>query len=214
MALDFNDADNQKSGDLIPAGTLAKVNVIIRPGKAGDDGWLTNSNSSDAQYLDCEFTILAGPHAKRKLWQNMTVAGGKQDENGQSIAANITRSTLRAMLESARGVKPSDMSPAAQAARRINSYGDLNGLEFAIKIGIEKAKVGSGYDDKNKILDVVTPDRKDYAALMAGESVAGPSPTADIGAAAAAAKPAWAQGDAPASQQASPSPNTPAWAQA
>ena len=50
--LDFNNADTGGgSFELIPANTIAKVNMTIRPGGLGDGGWLTQSKSSDAQYL-------------------------------------------------------------------------------------------------------------------------------------------------------------------
>ena len=49
-----------------------------------DAGLLKSSHTSDAQMLDCEITVVAGPYARRKFWQNFTVAGGKRDEKGQS----------------------------------------------------------------------------------------------------------------------------------
>lgn len=47
-----------------------------------DAGLLKASQSSDAKMLDCEFTVVDGPHARRKFWQSFTVAGGKVDEKG------------------------------------------------------------------------------------------------------------------------------------
>ena len=47
--MDFNTADTQDSAfALIPANTLAKVCLTIRPGGAGPEGWLTQSRSSSA----------------------------------------------------------------------------------------------------------------------------------------------------------------------
>ena len=65
--------------------------------------------------LDCEFTVVEGPHAKRKFWQMFTVQGGKVDENGVSIGWNISKSTFRAMIDSALGLDPQDMSETAKA---------------------------------------------------------------------------------------------------
>jgi hypothetical protein len=67
MTYDFNDAESN-TGDLIPKGTVAPVILTIRPGGTGDGGWLTQSRNSPYQYLDCEFTVTAGPFAKRKFW--------------------------------------------------------------------------------------------------------------------------------------------------
>lgn len=202
--MDFNDADNQQYGELIPAGTVCPVIMTIRPGGSGPEGWLTQSKTSDAEYLNCEFTVTEGPYAKRKLWTNMTWSGGKVDDKGRSKGGEITRSTLRAMLESARNINPDDMSEKAMAARRVNSFGEFDGLEFVLKVGIEKGQ--SGYADKNKVLSIITPDKKEYSQGASG----GYQPAAQ---APPAAKPAWAQGAAPPPPPQNPKPVIPSWAQ-
>ncbi|MBQ9453183.1 MAG: hypothetical protein IJU65_07840 [Desulfovibrio sp.] len=200
MALDFNNAGNQQNYDLIPENTIAPLVMNIRPGGAGEGGWFKSSSSSDVQMLDCEFVIASGPYAGRKIWRNMTVSGGKVDEHGNSIGGNITRATLRAILESARNVKPQDMSETAMQARRINSWQDFCGLSFLAKIGIGKGK--NGYEDKNKIKVVITPDMKDYAHC-ATPSAAPAAP--------AQTQPAWGN-SAQTPPPATPSTPTPAWA--
>lgn len=162
---DFNDATPQISGDLIPAKTYAKVIAAIRPGKGTADMWITKS-ASEFEYLNMEFTVVSAPMAKRKIFQNAGV-GGVTD--GHEKAANITRSFIRAMLESARGIDPKDESEKAQKARRIQSWGDLVELEFAVEVGIEKGK--DGYDDKNKIQRVLLPGHAMYTKVMAGETI-------------------------------------------
>jgi len=166
QGMDFNDAGQQQVGDLIPANTIAKVVATIRPGSSGQGGWLTRSNTSDVEYLNCEFTILEGSFAKRKFWQNMTVSGGKLDERGQSKAWGITKATLRAMLDSAFGLDPDDDSPAARQKRMTQDWGAFNGLQFLAKVGIEKGK--DNYADKNKLLFVLTRKNKEYAEIMFG----------------------------------------------
>lgn len=108
MSLDFNDAEPQRSGDLIPDGSFAKIGMTIRKGGIdGDDeidrGLLKASQSSDAVMLDCEFTVLEGPLARRKFWQTFVVRGGKVDEQGVSIGWKISKGVFRAMMESAQG---------------------------------------------------------------------------------------------------------------
>ncbi len=155
---DYNTADTGGgSFDLVPANTVARVILTIRPGSEGEGGWLTQSKSSDAQYLNCEFTITKGEYAKRKFWGNLTVSGGKVNEEGQSLAGNITRATLRAILESARNIDPKDESAEAKRKRLVSGYGDFNEMEFVAKIGIEPAR--DQYQAKNKLLSVVTPDK-------------------------------------------------------
>ncbi len=199
---DYNTADvGGGSFDLIPANTIARVILTIRPGGEGEGGWLTQSNSSDAQYLNCEFTVVEGEYAKRKFWGNFTVSGGKVDEEGRSKAGNITRATLRAILESARGIQPNDESDEAKRKRLVNGYGDFNDLEFVAKIGIEPAR--DQYQAKNKLLSVVTPDKPEYSGSsgqVAGNGAAGQP----------GQKPAWAGQEQP--QKAEQSDAKPAWA--
>jgi hypothetical protein len=138
---DYNTAETGGgSFDLVPANTVARVILTIRPGSEGDGGWLTQSKSSDAQYLNCEFTITDGEYAKRKFWGNLTVSGGKVNEEGQSIAGKIARETLRAILESSLGVRPDDESDEAKRKRLVSGYGNFNDMEFVAKIGIEPAR--------------------------------------------------------------------------
>lgn len=206
--IDVNDGEPQRGGDLIPHGTKVRVIGTIRPGGSNrpgqervDCGYLTASKTSDVQFLSWEFTIVDGPFARRKFWQNMSVAGGEVNEKGESKSWNITKSTLRAMLNSARNVKPDDNTERGVAARRFNSWGDLDGIEFCCTVRVQKAKPNSGYQDSNSIGTVIEPDNKDYAALMSGAG--------DVGGAPAATAPSWANNAPPAAASAG---SVPAWA--
>lgn len=83
--------------------------------------------------------------------------------------ANIGRSFLRAMLNSARGMHPADNSQQAQNARRIRGFGDLDGLTFAAKVEIEKDQ---NNEERNVIKAVIQPDHKEYASVMGGTPTA------------------------------------------
>ena len=135
-----------------------------------DVGLLKASQTSDAKSLDCEFTVVEGPYARRKFWQNFTVSGGKLDEKGQSKGWNISKSAFRAMVDSALGLDPRDESPAAKAKRVIQGLKQLDGIVFAARIMIEPAS-SSQYKDANKLANVVLPGEPPYAATMRGESV-------------------------------------------
>jgi hypothetical protein len=82
--------------------------------------------------------------------------------------AENNRGKLRAILESARGIKPDDFSSQARAARNAKLV-DFDGIRFIGKIGIEKGGVksdGNGnYPDRNVLQFVITPDRKDWHAV-------------------------------------------------
>lgn len=174
---DLNDAQPQMPpmGELIPDGSFARVAMTIRPGglngaTPADAGVLKASNSSDAKLLDCEFTVVEGPYARRKFWQNFTVAGGKVDEKGQSRGWNIAKSAFRAMIDSALGLNPKDESADAKRKRVIEGLKRLDGIVFVARIMIEPAS-NPNYKDANKLANVVTPDEPQYAAIMRGENV-------------------------------------------
>src|SRR5262245_33784179 len=223
---DMNDAEPQKNGELIPDGTFAKVTMTIRPG--GIDGQdeidqcllkAPKDPASDVRMLDCEFTVAEGPHARRKFWQMFTVQGGKVDENGASIAWKISKSTFRAMIDSALGLDPQDMSEAAKQKRILRGLADLNHITFVAKIKIEPSE-DTRYGDQNRLDRVVLPTDKEWKLVMDGRDVpASPSRSRGTGSKAAAAKPARTQGTGQGGQPPAPQPRppqasgAPAWSQ-
>ena len=74
---DFNDAEQQHDFDLIPKGTVARLRMTIKPGGYDDPsqgwtgGYATQSFDTGSVYLACEFVVLEGEYAKRKLWSNV-----------------------------------------------------------------------------------------------------------------------------------------------
>jgi hypothetical protein len=202
---DFNDAEAQQSGfNLIPKGTLVPVRMTIKPGSYDDlslgwtGGYATQSFDTGAIYLSAEFVVTAGAHAKRKMWSNIGLHSPKGPTWGQ-----MGRTFIRAVLNSARNVHPQDNSPQAAAARRIQGFADLDGIEFLVRVDIEKDTKG---EDRNVVKVAVEPDHPDYARLMgvtpkpgvspAPAAVASATPAQPVQAAARPAvsgKPAWAQ---------------------
>ena len=161
---DFNDADSQQSGfDLIPKGTVVPVRMTIKPGGYDDPeqgwggGYATESFETGSIYLAAEFVVTAGDHVKRKMWSNVGLLSKKGPTWGQ-----MGRSFIRAALNSARNVHPQDNSPQAAAARRINGFAELDGLEFLARVDIEKDAKGQ---DRNVVKLAVEPDHPDYAKL-------------------------------------------------
>lgn len=199
---DFNDAEEQREFALIPPKTLAKVIMSIRPGGYDDasqgwtGGYATRSDKTSAVYLNAKFTILEGPFAKRVVFGLIGLYSPKGPD-----WTNMGRSFLRAILNSARGIHPADQTPQAQTARRIRGFADLDGVEFVVRIDVEKDQNG---EDKNVVKAAIQPDSKEYAALMGAVSRA-PVPTGGFGSGAPAShaapaaapavstRPTWAQ---------------------
>lgn len=221
---DFNDAQQQMlpQGDLIPDGVFSRVKLNVRPGGTNgavpmDAKLLKSSDRSDALMLNCELTLLDGPYARRKFWQNFTVAGGRRDDKGDSIGWNIAKSSFRAMIDSATGLDPKDESQSARDKRKLEGLRQLDGIVFAARIMIEPKN--DDYAASNRIANVVVPGDPEYAKVIAGQPVP-PDPVnaaprksrADAGTAA----PAWSQPQAStqapaASAEARPAASTPQW---
>lgn len=163
--MDLNTAPLQDA-DLIPAGTLAKAQFKIKPGGIGPQGWLTQSKSTCATYINGEFTICSGPYSKHKIFTLIGMTGSRLNEEGEDIWAMMGRKLLRGLIESARGIYPKDNSEKAQEARKINTFADLQGLTCIIKIGIDLDK-GGAQRERNKVVAFVTPDHSEYVHLMA-----------------------------------------------
>ncbi|WP_019560803.1 hypothetical protein [Caldimonas manganoxidans] len=161
---DFNDAQQQQSYDLIPKGTLAHVRMTLKPGGYDDPaqgwtgGWATQSFETGSVYLAAEFVVLEGEYARRKLWSNIGLHSPKGPAWGQ-----MGRSFIRAVLNSARHVHPQDNGPQAVAARRIQGFHELDGIEFLARIDIEKDGRG---ELKNVVKSAVEPDHPDYTRHM------------------------------------------------
>jgi hypothetical protein len=165
---------------------------------------------------DFEFVVDGGEYDRHKFWSMFVVEG---ETEGQQKAAAISRSRLRAMLESAYGVNPGDDSPDAMQKRSVAGWQGFDGIKFCARVGVEKGGLkdktagpdSECYPDKNVLAEAITPDDPDYiapgpqtagarpagaavaaAAVKAGGSTAAATKAAGASAAAAPAKPKWA----------------------
>ena len=62
---DFNDAPEQRDFGLVPKATIATIRITVRPGGAGDGGWLKRSKDGACEMLDVELVIVDGEYARR-----------------------------------------------------------------------------------------------------------------------------------------------------
>ena len=196
---DFNSASEQTSFDLIPKGSLVRVRMTVKPGGHDDasqgwtGGYATCNVNKGSVYLNCEFVVMEGPFARRKMWALIGLHSPKGPDWG-----NMGRTFIKAILNSARNVHPADNSPAAQNARRISGFADLDGIEFLGKVDWEKDQ---NDEDKSVVKSAVTPDHKDYASAMGTPRAATTAPVAP-------APNAYAQATGR-----TPVPGRPSWAQ-
>jgi hypothetical protein len=200
MPYDYSSAPPPRDNiALIPAGTVASVQMRIRSGNAGEDGLLTRSDKGDCEMLNCEFVLVDGQYARRKFWTNLVLEGTTA---GHAQAAEISRGVLRSILESARNIRPDDMSDQARA-HRMASLKDFDNIAFVARIGIEKGKPnpkrpGENWPDKNVITAVITPDKKEWHPVEqsppfnGGGAGAAASPPPPAAPAPGVTKPSWA----------------------
>jgi len=160
--IDFNGAEEQRegTGSAIPEDSIIPFKMTIRPPKAGKEGdkhALFCKSGKGNEYIDCEFEA-QGTFEGRKVWQNFTLVGSDQ-------AAKISMRTLRAIVESARGISPKDASPQATAGRQLADWYDMNGMLFLAKVGCKvelSAKDGNHYIN-NEFKKIITPDDDEYS---------------------------------------------------
>lgn len=151
---DFN-FNNVPEVELIPAGTVVKARLNLRPGDSDKDQYLKKAKTGSL-YLDCEFTVIEGEYAKRKIYHKIGIEG-----NDVWVAAS--RRFIKNILESAKGISKNDKSPEAEKARQITYFSDLDGLDVLIKVGVE---TGGEYADKNRIVSVITAENPIYQQMM------------------------------------------------
>ncbi len=199
MPYDYSSAPPSRD-ELIPAGTIASVQMRIRPGNAGEDGLLKRSAKGDCEMLDCEFVLVDGPYSRRKFRTNLVLEGTTA---GHAQAVEISRGVLRGILESARNIRPDDMSDQART-RRMADLKDFDSIVFVARIGVEKGKPkkpadGTGdYPDKNVIAGIITPDKKEWHAVdqpppfNGGGAGVAASPSSPATPAPGVTKPSWA----------------------
>lgn len=210
--LNFNNAEEQKevgSGNgPIPPKSIVKVKMTVREPsekkRSNIHQVLTvSATNTSNHFLDCEFEVVAGTYEGLKIWQNYVVSGSEK-------ATNISMSFLRAVLESARGIQPTDSSPQATQARQLNDWRDFTGMEFPVLVGVKKPKSGDLYIN-NDIMRAITPDKPEYQAVMAGGEVISELPIPEIpGAPAAEQNGGWGN---PPPTNTSQTPKPQAWGQ-
>ena len=197
--IDFSNVSSSGGGgdfELIPAGTVARVIVNLKRG-----GEVLTEYSQEAMFktngrtkwIECEFTVVAGQFERRKFWQNIMLDGGKVNpDTGVFYTKEIGLQTIKDIVDSAKGLSKSDVSPEAMKTRNISGLEVMDGMEFCAKIGVEKGT--NGYADKNKLVGTLSPGENGYIGNGPGGGTP-PTPSGGPGNPSGGFNPApWAQG--------------------
>ena len=146
---DFNSASEQTSFDLIPKGSRGACahdhqTRWLRRRLAGLDRRLCHPQRQHRLGLS-ELRIRGD---RRPVCAPQDVVADRPLQPQGSGLGQHGSHLRQAILNSARGIHPGDNSPAAQTARRISGFADLDGIEFVGKVDWEKDQNG---EDKNVI---------------------------------------------------------------
>jgi hypothetical protein len=150
MAFDYTDA---RDNDLIPAKTVAIVQMQVIFHDDGTDGVLQRSKAGDSESLHMKITVLEGPFARRSFFGNWIRIG--TTEKQKSMIDHYTF-MLRQIINSAKYLDPKDDSEATRKVRTLELR-DFDGMRFLAVIGVEPSK-DSAYKDKNVISRAITRD--------------------------------------------------------
>lgn len=179
--IDLGQAGQQKEGvrGTIPPQSIVKVRMEIRkPKKPDPQDPAVTVFKSGLKGLDCEFTVVSGQFEGVRIWENWFLPPSMQTislTKGQEGACNGAFAKARAVIEAARNLDPAD--PAAN--RTIQSWFDLHGLEFPVKVGVDTPKPGDQYLNNN-IMKVLTPGDEHYTTVMGGGEVISDKPLPEI----------------------------------
>lgn len=168
--IDLGQAGEQKeigTNGPIPPKSVVKVRMALRKPKSPDSqDPSVNIFKSGLKGLDCEFTVIGGHFDGLRIWENWFLPPSMQTitlSKGQEGVCNGSFAKERAVIEAARSLDPED--PAAN--RSISTWFDLHGLEFPVKVGIDKPKPGDQYLN-NTLLKVITTTDEHYKEVMGG----------------------------------------------
>lgn len=140
--LNFGNKVEERSNDLIPKDTLLWMRITVRGMK--------NSRDTNGRFVDLELTIAENqPYAGRKVWD--TIMDPYDSLNSQA-ARDMGTGKIRRILEGVFGARPDNPNSYS-----LPNYEALGGQHLVpVRIDIQKAKAGSGYDDKNTV-DYLSP---------------------------------------------------------
>lgn len=171
MAIDLNLEEPQSGFCPIPPQSRVLVSLSVKfpdEDRRGREWPLTASRHSGMEYLACVLEVLSPSFRGQKIYHNFSLSGAVTA--GQESAVRISRRQIRALVESAAGILPDDDGPAAIAARRLDSWADLDGLTFPIVVDADASvsrQDGRVYVN-NTLKAVITMRDADYALLRAG----------------------------------------------
>lgn len=177
--IDLSQEQEQKSAyGPVPSGSRVLVRLTIeKPKYASRDDEMVAMAKTGLLQLFCRLEVAAGSYEGVAWYENITLPSRAQNirlTEGQQKACGSGGRTLRAIVEAVRGVDPKDKSPQADRKRILNSWSDLDGMEFPARLGISKEPY-EGKDGRmywsNTLGRILPCTDKEYQEVMNGGEV-------------------------------------------
>ena len=174
--IDLSQEQEQKSAyGPVPSGSRVLVRITIeKPKYASQDDELVAMAKTGLLQLFCRLEVAAGSYEGVAWYENITLPSRAQNislTEGQQKACGSGGRTLRAIVEAVRAVDPKDKSPEAGRKRVLNSWSDLDGMEFPARLGISREPY-EGKDGRlywsNTLGRILPCTDKEYQEVMNG----------------------------------------------
>jgi hypothetical protein len=173
---DFNQEEQQRGGDdAIPSFSMVLVKLSFRaPKEAMRTRYpLVACTGSGILAFDAEYEVVSGTYMGNRIFEYIFLPNVFQVlprlSEGQEHMCKAYGRKLRAMIEAVNNITPEDTSGRAQHLRKV-PLDKIHGSIFPVKVGIKPPRAGDVYIN-NSVRRIVTPDRKEYAQLMAGGEI-------------------------------------------
>lgn len=166
--MDFSKEEDQKEFAIgpVPEGSMVMLRseVLVSRNPAPNNNFVHVSESTQIRGLNITFHVASGQYEGVRFTEFLTLPVEAQIINltdNQRMACRIGGTKIKAMLQ------------AARRPLQVKSVEELNNLRFPAKLGLKKEphiKDGREYWN-NRILAVVTPEKKEYSQLMSGREI-------------------------------------------
>jgi hypothetical protein len=170
MAINLNSTPTQHEREVIPSGVY-RLCAEVKLGGAGPGSIFQRAKNGYGLMLKLLCEVVDGPHKGHGIFDYPTVeldekapspVDDKERANLQAAQAalRIGRVRVRAIIDSALGLDPTDRSEEAEKKRTLESWGELDGLTFWAEVD---ERPGQGqYGPSNTIAYIVCPGHPDY----------------------------------------------------
>jgi hypothetical protein len=171
MSYNLNKASSkqQKTFDPFPRGVY-RLKARLRAGGFGPDGLLRMAKNGRTLMVDFEHHVVGGEFDGRKVWDLVTTEYDRtecidlaplssEQASKYDFACELGLARIRAMIESANAIDPTDESTEAQGLRDLDGLEALDGIEFYALVDIKQQ---DGYGPQNRIERIITVDADDW----------------------------------------------------